>query len=358
MHTLLFVDDEPSILHALRRLFRREDYQVLTATSGREGLELLKENEVSLIISDQRMPQMIGAEFLAHARTLSPHSIRIMLTGYSDIEAATQAINEGGIFRYITKPWKDEQLKTTVREGLERYELEDRNRKLTAELQLKNAELEQFNVRLEQKVEERTQELRIAYEENLELTRSLQMKVRELEGKDRIAQHLLTVHSLEETLELILDVIAGVLGMDRAIIYLKKEDETKPVAGIGVDGTGSISTTDQLIEVGITPIQQQAFDTVEATLEPTSIANMEGSYLSSFAVVPILRGDELLGLIEVSKQPPTLPIADEELQTLASFALQSAVAVSDAQVHHNFDIWQDRLDTIMGDVEELEELIS
>lgn len=358
MHTLLFVDDELGVLHALRRLFRREDYQVLTATSGREGLDLLKKNEVSLIISDQRMPQMIGAEFLAHARALSPYSIRIMLTGYSDIEAATQAINEGGIFRYITKPWEDEQLRATVREGLERYELEDRNRILTAELQLKNAELEQFNVQLEQRVDERTQELRTAYEQNLALTRSLQMKVRELEGRDRIAQHLLTVHSLEETLELILEVITDVLEMDRAVIYLKKEDETKPVAGIGVDGTRSMSTTDQLVGAEITPIQRQAFDTVQATLEPTRVADMEGYSLPSFAVVPILRGDELLGLIEVGKQPPTLPIADEELQTLASFALQSAVAVSDAQAHQNFSIWQDRLDTIMDDVEELDELIS
>ena len=115
-HTLLIVDDEENILRALCRVFRRDGHRVLTATSGPEGLELLKKGPVSLIISDQRMPGMIGAEFLGQAKALSPHAIRIMLTGHSDIEAATRAINEGEIFRYLTKPWDDNQLRVTVRE--------------------------------------------------------------------------------------------------------------------------------------------------------------------------------------------------------------------------------------------------
>ena len=94
-HTLLLVDDEENILHALRRVFRRMDCRILTAPSGPVGLELVRANAVSLVISDQRMPEMIGAEFLGHVREISPRTIRIMLTGYSDIEAATQAINEG-----------------------------------------------------------------------------------------------------------------------------------------------------------------------------------------------------------------------------------------------------------------------
>ena len=94
-HTVLFVDDEENILKALSRVFRREGYRLLTATSGREGLELLQANPVALIVSDQRMPEMLGAEFLRRSREVSPHTIRIMLTGHSDMEAATQAINEG-----------------------------------------------------------------------------------------------------------------------------------------------------------------------------------------------------------------------------------------------------------------------
>ena len=90
------------------------------------------------------MPEMIGAEFLARSQEIAPHSIRIMLTGYSDIEAATQAINEGGIYRYITKPWDDEDIKMVVREALERLDLEQQNRQLTEELKIKNALIEKI----------------------------------------------------------------------------------------------------------------------------------------------------------------------------------------------------------------------
>lgn len=354
-HTLLFVDDEPSILSALCRLFRREGYQLLTASSGAQGLERLGEHEVSLIVSDQRMPQMIGAEFLGRARVVSPHSIRIMLTGYSDIDAAKQAINEGGIYRYITKPWDDEQLKAIVREALERYDLEENNRRLTAELQLKNAELEQFNLRLEQRVEERTRELRTAYEENLALTRSLELKVRELEGKDRIAQHLLTVHSLEETLELVIEVISDVMEIDRAVIYLKEDGEFKPAAGIDISADRATAAVDgQLPWSAITPIQREAFQTVAQTRQPLKIEDIEGSGVPPFAVVPVLREDELIGLVQVGDRPGATPIADAELQTLASFALQAAVAINDARIYRNFGKWQEQLDDIVEEVEELD----
>ena len=354
-HTLLFVDDEPSILNALCRLFHWEGYQLLTAESGERGLQLLREREVSLVISDQRMPQMIGAEFLGHARTVSPHSIRIMLTGYSDIDAAKQAINEGGIYRYITKPWNDEQLKTIVHEALERYDLEESNRRLTLELQRKNAELEQFNARLEQRVEERTRELRTAYEQNLALTRRLELKVRELEGKDRIAQHLLNVHSLEETLELILQVISDVMRIDTAIIYLKEDGLFRPAASIGVSADRTMAAPDdQLARSPITSAQRQAFQAVEATQQPLKIEDPERSGTPTFAVVPVLREDELIGLVQVGNHPAGSPITDEELQTLASFALQAAVAINDAQIHRNFGKWQEQLDDIIDDVEELD----
>ncbi|MSR84057.1 MAG: response regulator [Candidatus Latescibacteria bacterium] len=115
-HIILIVDDDPLVLSALRRLLLREGYRVLAAASGTEGLELLRNNEVSLIISDQRMPVVIGAEFLARARLISPYSMRIMLTGYSEVETLAQAINEGGIHFYCSKPWDDGQLRLVVRQ--------------------------------------------------------------------------------------------------------------------------------------------------------------------------------------------------------------------------------------------------
>lgn len=117
-HTLLFVDDEPDIVASLNRLFRRK-YSVLTATSGKEAIELLKKYRVDLIISDQRMPDMTGDQMLVQARQLQPDAVRILLTGYSDIESLVNCVNEASIYKYLTKPWEPEELKLTVTRALE-----------------------------------------------------------------------------------------------------------------------------------------------------------------------------------------------------------------------------------------------
>lgn len=134
--TLLCVDDEPDIVDNLFRTFRK-GYTVLTATSGEEALELLKAQPVDLIISDQRMPGMTGDEVLKAARTLQPEAIRILLTGYSDLESLVKCVNEAGIYKYITKPWEPEHLKLTVTRAIEHLDVERRLR--MAADQLKDA---------------------------------------------------------------------------------------------------------------------------------------------------------------------------------------------------------------------------
>ena len=114
-NTLLLVDDEQNVLNALRRLLRREGYRILTASSGAEGLELLALHQVQVIISDQRMPGMSGVEFLSKAKELYPETVRISLSGYSEISTVTDAINKGAIWKYITKPWDDEMLLQEIR---------------------------------------------------------------------------------------------------------------------------------------------------------------------------------------------------------------------------------------------------
>ncbi len=121
-HTVLCVDDEKDNVDALERLFRKK-YSVLKATSGKEALELLKEYSVSLIISDQRMPQMTGVEFLNKSLKTHPDAMRILLTGYTDIESVIAAINSGQVYRYINKPWDPVDLQNTVDTALERYEM-------------------------------------------------------------------------------------------------------------------------------------------------------------------------------------------------------------------------------------------
>jgi response regulator RpfG family c-di-GMP phosphodiesterase len=157
-HTLLLVDDEPSILKALKRLFRHEGYQILTADGGRQALDLLKgtETPVSLIISDQRMPNMNGATFLERSIAVCPDAVRFLLTGYSDMDAIVDAVNKGKIDRYLNKPWNDSEMLLLVRESLKQVELKRENIRLTELIRRQNEELADLNKQLEEKVNERT----------------------------------------------------------------------------------------------------------------------------------------------------------------------------------------------------------
>ncbi|GMR19459.1 MAG: hypothetical protein BMS9Abin36_0054 [Gammaproteobacteria bacterium] len=129
--TLLLVDDEANILKALQRLLHRDGYRILTAGSGREGLALLEDNEVDVIISDQRMPHMTGVEFLSKARELCPQTVRIVLSAYSDFSAVTDAINRGSIYKFFTKPWDDKLMRANIQEAFQRSELSWKNNQLT-----------------------------------------------------------------------------------------------------------------------------------------------------------------------------------------------------------------------------------
>lgn len=160
--TLLFVDDEPGILSALRRLFRPHGYRIFIAESGAAGLQILEKETIDLVISDMRMPEMDGATFLKQVRSRWPQVMRVLLTGYADITSTVAAINEGEIYRYVAKPWDDNEIVTIVREATERQRLESENQRLTALTQAQNEELKALNASLEQKVAERTAELRQA----------------------------------------------------------------------------------------------------------------------------------------------------------------------------------------------------
>lgn len=157
--TVLFVDDEPSILSALRRLFRPQGYKVLMAESGAAGLALLEAEPVDLVVSDMRMPEMDGAQFLEKVRERWPDVVRILLTGYADISSTIAAINRGEIHRYIAKPWDDQNMLLSVRDGLNRKRLEQQNRDLQALTRAQNDELQKLNTGLEARVKARTQEI-------------------------------------------------------------------------------------------------------------------------------------------------------------------------------------------------------
>lgn len=120
--TLLLLDDEENILHALVRLLRRDNYQILTATTAEKAFELLALHDVQVILSDQRMPQMNGTEFLKRVKDLYPETIRIVLSGYTDLRSVTEAINSGAIYRFMTKPWNDVELRQEIQQAFVQYE--------------------------------------------------------------------------------------------------------------------------------------------------------------------------------------------------------------------------------------------
>lgn len=157
--TLLLVDDEENITAALVRLLRRDNYNILRANSGAAGLELLAQNKVGVIVSDQRMPGMSGVEFLGKVKELYPDTVRIVLSGYTELNSVTDAINHGAVYKFLTKPWEDDLLRANIEEAFQRHEMRMENARLTQELQQANRELQDINRQLEQRVEEKTREV-------------------------------------------------------------------------------------------------------------------------------------------------------------------------------------------------------
>ena len=156
--TLLIVDDEANIRSALSRLFRRDGYHLLCAGSGEEGLELLAAHEVGVIISDQRMANMSGARFLSKARELRPDSVRIMLSGYTELSSVTDSVNQGAIYKFLTKPWEDDALRETVSEAFRLYRVTRENTRLSHALRQANETLTRWNLELERRVADKTRE--------------------------------------------------------------------------------------------------------------------------------------------------------------------------------------------------------
>ncbi len=270
---ILFVDDEENVIRSLKRLFIDDDnIEVFTALSGKEGLEILKDNEIAVIISDQRMPEMSGAEFLEKAKKIRPDSVRIVLTGYADVNAAMDAINKGGAFKYITKPWDDTDLMLTVLNSIETYRLKKENSRLTELTKNQNEELKKWNTELEFHVQQQTIDLTKQNKELNNLNEKLKGNLKEfitafsnlIELRDKsVRSHSNTVAALSEGIALKLglseqevDVITtaaqlhdiGKIGIPD-IVLIKNEDEL---------------TQDEMLEYKKHPVRgQAAVDLVE-----------------------------------------------------------------------------------------------
>jgi response regulator RpfG family c-di-GMP phosphodiesterase len=139
--SILYVDDEMNNLISFKAVFRIK-YNVLTAISGEEALKILRNNLINIIITDQRMPQMTGVEFLESILDEFPDPIRILLTGYADMNAVIDAVNKGKIFHYLSKPWNEEELDMTITRAYDIYKQKMEEREMTSKLSLSNEQLE------------------------------------------------------------------------------------------------------------------------------------------------------------------------------------------------------------------------
>jgi len=203
---ILCVDDEKNVLHAMERIFLDDDYEILTATSGEEGLRTLENHgPCQIVISDYRMPGMDGVEFLRAVYQRWPETVRIVLSGYADAAAIVSAINDGHIYKFIPKPWNDNELRVAIANALERYALQKNNRELMVELSRANDELER-------KVHQRTTELELR---NQALTFSQCMLDALPVAVVGIDSRGMIVHGSRSATQLFNTVEGGLFGSDR-----------------------------------------------------------------------------------------------------------------------------------------------
>lgn len=245
---VLFVDDEPNVLSSLRRLFRREGYRLFFTQDTDEALRLLDEESIDLVVSDHRMPGTTGIEFLKVVRQRHPEVMRVVLSGYTDIEAIVAAINEGQIYRFISKPWNDEELKITIRRCLETQAMARANADLTEQIRRQNEELRRFNEQLERKVEEKTEELLV---------------------RNRV---------LELVQEIFYDLPLGVAAVDldgAVVAYNRRAEMLIPAADWSPGAQGEDVFPEEVIRMVRLAFEGQATD------RPSQIAFAGGEYLVS-----------------------------------------------------------------------------
>lgn len=283
---ILCVDDEPHILSSLRRLFRAQGYETLCAEGGREGLALMENRQVDVIISDMRMPEMDGVVFLEHARAAQPDAVRMLLTGYADVAQIMGAVNRGEVYRYITKPWDDTDIVLLVRHALERRALEQEKRRLESLTQSQNEQLRELNQGLEAQVAKRTAQLKTAHDHllvsNDKLKRSFLTSIRVFSGMIELRGAKLAGHS-RRVAELARR-IAQRMGLDA------HETQQVFVAGLLHD-IGKIGFADTLLD--------------------TPVSMMNGEQLNKYRLYPV-RGQQLLMPLEDLAEAAALVRAHQE----------------------------------------------
>lgn len=227
--TVIAIDDELNILSALKRLLRQENYEFLTTDDPEEVFEWLGTKKVALIISDHRMPKMEGTKVLQKSKEISPDTIRIMLTGFADLQATMDAVNIGSVWRFLTKPWDDESLKGIIREGVKYYRALEQAKFIERITEKQNEILQTFNINLEKQVEKRTEKI---VELNSKIFNSLVESIQLIGAVGDTVTHSLGSHAKR--------VATLVKGLGSAI-GLSKNDLFQTVSGAYLHELGKLS---------------------------------------------------------------------------------------------------------------------
>jgi CheY-like chemotaxis protein len=281
---MLVVDDEPDNLDLLYRTFRRE-FNVLKAESGVRALEILQaEGEVAVIISDQRMPEMKGTEFLSRTVPEFPDTVRIILTGFTDVEDLVEAINSGQVYKYITKPWDPEELKAVVHRAAETYEV----------------------------LKQRTEELRRSQAQMALLAR--------LVG---VAQQFT---SLESSLDPIALTFGDSFNADHCRIQLVESGKLTDVQGWWSEGDSWL-TVDPLVQGSIESGQMQACFNIPADANLAAQVHYANSGVQAHVVMPIALRDEVIGVLSLQWQSP-FSLREDELVLMHLAAQQVALSLT------------------------------
>ena len=296
-HTVLIVDDDPGILEALR-LSLELDYEVLVAPGGAEGLELLARNEVALIIADQRMPGMMGVEFLERAREVSPNSVRMMLTGFADLDAIVGAINRGQVYRYISKPWEPKDLEIDVRQAVETYDM------------------------------------RVA----------LDRRMRELKMLCEVGAAITSVLDLDQDIQMILEAVVNTLGFERSFLMLVDEGagvlRSRACAGVSDEARAFFLQLEygldrEDVAVVLTVRQNRSILVEDVDDAPVGVDRevVRRMGVRSFVTVPLVAGERKIGVLVADRSGAGERVVEHDRLLLMGFANQAAIALENARLY-------------------------
>jgi CheY-like chemotaxis protein len=290
---MLVVDDEPDNLDLLYRTFRR-DFQVLRAESGIQALEILEaEGEVAVIISDQRMPEMKGTEFLSKTVPQFPNTVRIILTGFTDVEDLVEAINSGQVYKYITKPWDPNELKAVVQRAAETYEL----------------------------LNQRTEELLRAQAQTA-LLKAIVQTAKEGQTLPDVLQPLATAFGQSFSAEL-------------CIVQLVEGNQLSGAAGVySPDGnTADWLAQDSLVQKAIADQALQVITNIPADEQAAQVAHYSASGTQAHLVTPVTYRHQVVALLSLQWKQPCY-LREDELVLIDSCAQQAGLVIISTQYYN------------------------